>query len=156
MATMTVQFNDDCGSYGYIKDETVVLDFLKKFGDEIGVLKDNFYKKWEGGIYILSFLNDEFFSTDDSGDLSLSVFKLLGRLSDQNGDRRPGFSLGQEGFSNEFYSELYKILNDIDDEISLGCTVSGGGDGYFDVSYELQPDGWIVYADLYEEENEDW
>ena len=168
MATMSVQMKDDCGSYGYIKDKTVILNFLEKFGEEIGELKEQFYKEIkdgpreegpmeEGGIYILDFLNNEFFSTNDTDNLSLSIFRLLGRLSKKNGERSPGFSLGQEGFSEEFYKELKKILDAVDDELYLTCTIIGGGDGYFDTRYELESDGWVVYADFYEDnEDEDW
>lgn len=141
------------------EQEDKVLSLLDKFDGEIGALKEKFYSKKETGnypgIYIFSDLEDQFFSTNDTDDLSLSVFKLLGKLSEKNGDRTPGFSFGQEGFSLEFYKELKNLIGG--NEITLYCTVSGGGNGYYDVSYELQSDGWNIYADFYEDsEDEDW
>tara|TARA_Y100000741_G_scaffold74413_1_gene54251 strand:+ start:20 stop:499 length:480 start_codon:yes stop_codon:yes gene_type:complete len=159
MATMSVQMKDDFSLDELdIELEDKLQGFLEKFSDEIGLLKDSFYVKEESGdfpgIFIFDSLTDEFYSTDDTDDMSLSVFKLLGRLSEKNGDRTPGFSLGQEGFSLEFYKELKEICGNND--IGIECTVSGGGDGYYDTKYELESDGWVVYADFYEENDEDW
>jgi hypothetical protein len=156
MATMSVQMKDFFNLDELdIELEDKLQGFLEKFGDEIGPLKDNFYTIEESGdssgIFIFDSLADEFYSTNDTDDMSLSVFKLLGRLSENNGDRTPAFGLGQEGFSLDFYKELKEICGN--NAIEIACTVSDGQDGYYEAKYELKSDGWVVYANFYEENN---
>ena len=63
----------------------------------------------------------------------------------------PSISTGDEGFSDEFYSDLFEIAGQI--ILSFDATVIGYGDGYYNCSYELNPDGWCGYCDYYENED---
>ena len=94
-------------------------------------------------------LNDKVFNTEEYLEQQEQIIKENNNLQETLQEKNERLEKDNQ--------KLLTEINDIDDEILLGFIVSGGGDGYFDVGYELQPDGWrIVHADLYEEENEDW
>ena len=154
MKKVLVQFKDIEDTQLEIEREEDLKRFLEKYGAEIGVLKDKFYEIDDSSfpvIYLFVVFEKKSISTNDTDELSLSILKLLGRLSKQNPDKSPGFSLGQEGFPLAFYEELADICEDYD--IRFNCNVSGEENGYFDVEYELANDGWIVSSKFYEEDN---
>ena len=78
----------------------------------------------------------------------------------------PGFSLGYEGFSDELYEDLVKIVNDSDPttleypvQLDFNATVVGYGDEYTSCQYELTSKGWnVALAELYvwDEEYEEY
>jgi hypothetical protein len=172
MAKVEITFSDDIPWCGFpLEIEDKLKDFLKKYSTELGdEFVDSFYEKNldnplhdEGDVDCLQWLIDLTISTHDDDPKIKSVLKFISKTVGDD----PGFSLGYEGFSDELYEDLVKIVNygpylvnDSDPvQLDFNATVVGYGDEYTSCQYELTSKGWnVTLAELYvwDEEYEEY
>ena len=163
MAKVEITFGDDTNFGGFpLEIEDKLKDFLKKHSSELGdEFVDSFYEK-NDTIDCLQWLIDETISTHDDDPKIKSVLKFISKTVGDN----PGFGLGYEGFSDELYEDLLKIINDSDPatikyppNLYFHATVVGYGDEYTICDFELTSKGWnVARSELYvwDEEYEEY
>ncbi|MBC8397641.1 MAG: hypothetical protein H8E16_11165 [Flavobacteriales bacterium] len=133
------------------------LSFEKKYKDIVDLFEGElFVKNEDGKTYLISDRNFEFstrdFSTKDDGlpNKSRAIARFFGEVTEYEGDT--DFEFGQSGFSTEFYSDLFNLLEDCDwGDFSFCASINCNGEsGYYSGQYELLEKGFyasFVYYD---------
>ncbi len=143
MAEVQIVINDIEGNTCDLELEPKIKTFLTEWD-----LESDFYQKDDTQLVVLKDLSGKDLSTGDGHDDGFWILNLLSKINLEQSDESPGFSLGETGFSNEFYKQLHQIVPDL--YIYFNATVLGYGDGYTVCTYSLSPGGWSVkQATLY-------
>ena len=146
MAKVSLTINEMSTENDY--DKKLFESFCNRYSEEFGSFA-NYLNENEW------YLMDEEITSGDEDDKSKFLSRFISKWSstknEEHHQESPSISTGDEGFSDEFYSDLFEIAGQI--TLSFDATVIGYGDGYYNCSYELNPDGWCGYCDYYENED---
>jgi hypothetical protein len=129
------------------------IQFEKKYSEIVELFEGElFVKDNEGKTHLILYKSFEFstrdFPTLDDGlpNKSRATARFFGGVIETKGDCR--FSFGQNGFSSEFYTDLFNLLDDWCDTF---CATINCGDICYSGSFELLEGG--IYADFECEED---